>query len=460
MGKVNSIQLMTNFFTRARFRALVLLGILVGVGIVRLVIVRTVIAEPTRGILVDSEQYLELATNLLGDGDYEGLTDPTLDLFRTPGYPAFLALLLGLQGGSLRTVVIIQFFLVLITAFLLYEVGRSLKLEKVGVAAAFLLLLSPNVLFWSVIIMTETLFLIGLTLAFLWMVKAMDGRFPYWGVGILLGILAFIRPIAFVIILLWAAWVFLYSFKKSGWKSSIKNAAIFLIAAMFIVLPWFFRNKSQHGKFTLSNVSGITISSFHLALTLVDAEGISWEDAKLEVGQMGNNVSAAAEIMLNHPISFVKIQLRGLARTILGSESSTWLWLISEDRVVMGGTGLLDTLLSLDFSLIRDSYKRLVAEGNLPFVFLFIWGLVYTFILVSLSIFGLFLGLQRGNPLHRAALILGLITVAYLVISPGAAGEARFRVPVEPILALMSGFALFGRSKTNHDISAQTEGLV
>jgi hypothetical protein len=39
-------------------------------------------------------------------------------------------------------------------------------------------------------------------------------------------------------------------------------------------------------------------------------------------------------------------------------------------------------------------------------------------------------------------IILGIITIAYLVMSPGAAGEARFRVPVEPILALMAGFSI------------------
>jgi hypothetical protein len=41
----------------------------------------------------------------------------------------------------------------------------------------------------------------------------------------------------------------------------------------------------------------------------------------------------------------------------------------------------------------------------------------------------------------RAVAILALLTAAYIILSPGAAGQARFRVSAEPLLALLAGLA-------------------
>jgi hypothetical protein len=185
--------------------------------------------------------------------------------------------------------------------------------------------------------------------------------------------------------------------------------------------------------------------SFHLALTLVDAENISWDEAKSEIDEMGGSYSAAPHIIKNYPIAFTRVQLKGVARTLLGSESETWIWLISEDHHASKEDSLLDPLLRFDFALIQERLKGMITGGNLPYVLLLIWGLGYTLILMSLCFIGTISGLVSGVPSTRALLLLAMLTAAYLVISVGAAGEARFRVPVEPLLVFM-GSLTFDKS--------------
>ncbi|OGO17851.1 MAG: hypothetical protein A2Z14_16300 [Chloroflexi bacterium RBG_16_48_8] len=89
-------------------------------------------------------------------------------------------------------------------------------------------------------------------------------------------------------------------------------------------------------------------------------------------------------------------------------------------------------------------YSEMMSEGDQPSLLLNLWGLAYTLILVIASLIGAIRGLKRGNRHLRGLIILALLTIAYLVLSPGAAGEARFRVPVEPLLAFHAALTFLG----------------
>jgi len=435
-----------------RNRKWIYLGILVILGFLRVLIVKQVLLEPWRGVLVDSEQYLKLAENIYENAAYQIPSEPTLDFFRTPGYPGFVAFIYLLPGGSLNDLALIQFSIVILTAIFVYFVGKELGQERVGFVAGVLVLLSPNALFWSVTYMTETVFTCGLVFVFLLMIRVIYGKGWIGWVGILLGFLTLIRPIGLILILLWALWFFVYILKESGKRAAIKSTVVLSLMSALILLPWFSRNALVHGHFSLSNVSNITFYSYHLAQTLVEGEGISWEAAKAEISQAGGSLSAAPEILLEHPVSFIQVQVRGIVRTLLGTESGTWLWLISEDVAVDQGSGFLDSLLSLDLRSIQDAFKRLIRPENLSEGILLFWGLGYAIIIFILSLIGMWKSVRNGDRRMRSVLVLGMITIIYLCVSPGAAGEARFRVPIEPILAWMAGMTLWKIPKVSSGI--------
>lgn len=424
----------------SRRTTLVITGILIVVGF-RFVLFINPMINPDRGITVDSEQYLSLASSILHDRRYESTLSPEVDLFRAPGYPAFLAMILGITGESLTAVLFIQFVLGLGCAAILYLLGKQILHENLGLLGSVIFLLSPNSLFWSATIMTEILFSVGMLLSLYLIWKSMKDQFPLWQIGILLGVLTLIRPIGLYLILLWAVWLFIGRLLKLVSMPTIQKIAIFLLVGLIVVAPWFVRNQLKHGELTLSTVSATTINTFHIALSLVEAEGIEWEDAKLEVFEMNEEGSALLYTIKTYPLAFVKVQVRGIMRTVLGTEVGTWMKLLSGQSY--DGSGILNAFLSGSLAEMKDSIVN-IFRSNLPGAnLLLIWGILYTLAISILSIIGFIRLFRVENMDLRYFGVLILITMVYLILTPGAAGEARFRVPVEPMFAFLSAMSFY-----------------
>jgi hypothetical protein len=412
--------------------------------------------EPNRGITIDSEQYLSLAQSILDDQRYESLLAPQLDLFRAPGYPVFLTGVLWLTGGSLMAVVLVQYALGLLCAYLLYLLGKVSMNEHVGILGSILFLLSPNALFWSATIMTEILFTVGLLLALFMTWRVVREQFPLWPIGLLLGGLSLIRPIGLYLMLIWGVWLLLGYLLKAAWIPTGRMIAQFFFMGLLVVTPWFLRNYHKHGELTLSTVSATTVNSFHLALSLVEAEEIGWEEAKLKVMEMESDGSALLSILRSYPGDFVKVQVRGIARTVLGTEVGTWMKLISGQPYT--GSGILNALLSGNLSTIKEAIANISTSNSTSALFLLAWGILYTFMITVLSLMGFIHMIRYGEIELRTMGFLILVIMLYLIVIPGAAGEARFRVPAEPILAFLSAMTIMPKPEKNLIVDRNKQG--
>ena len=420
---------------------------MLGLIIFRFALILNPMIEPNRGITIDSEQYLSLAQSILDDQRYESLQAPQLDLFRAPGYPVFLTAILWLTGGSLMAVVLVQYALGLLCSYLLYLLGKVSMNERVGILGAILFLLSPNALFWSATIMTEILFTVGLLLALFLTWRVVRDQFPLWPIGLLLGGLSLIRPIGLYLMLIWGVWLLLGYLLKAAWIPSGRTIALFFFMGLLAVTPWFLRNYHKHGELTLSTVSATTVSSYHLALSLVEAEEIGWEEAKLKVMEMESDGSALLSIIRSYPGDFIKVQVRGIARTVLGTEVGTWMKLISGQPYE--GSGILNALLSGNLSTIKEAIANISTSNSTSALFLLAWGILYTFVITVLSLMGFIRMVRYGEIELRTMGFLILVIMLYLIVIPGAAGEARFRVPAEPILAFLSAMTIMPKPEKN-----------
>ncbi len=420
---------------------------MLGLIIFRFALILNPMIETNRGITIDSEQYLSLAQSILDYQRYESPLSPQLDLFRAPGYPVFLTAVLWLTGGSLMAVVLVQYALGLLCSYLLYLLGKFSINERVGVLGSILFLLSPNALFWSATIMTEILFTVGLLLALFMTWRVVRDQFPLWPIGLLLGGLSLIRPIGLYLMLIWGVWLLLGYLLKAAWIPAGRMIAQFLFIGLLTVTPWFLRNYHKHGELTLSTVSATTVSSFHLALSLVEAEEIGWEEAKLKVMEMESDGSALLSIIRSYPGDFVKVQVRGIARTVLGTEVGTWMKLISGQPYE--GSGILNALLSGNLSTIKEAIANISTSNSTSALFLLAWGILYTFMIAIMSLIGFIRMMRYGEVELRTMGILILVIMVYLIVIPGAAGEARFRVPAEPILAFLSAMILIPKLNKN-----------
>jgi hypothetical protein len=180
--------------------------------------------------------------------------------------------------------------------------------------------------------------------------------------------------------------------------------------------------------------SARTFYSFKVAQVLAEVESISRDDAatRLAVGQNPQGESLA--LIRQHPALFVRAQVQGILRSTFGVESGVWARLLGLPIDRQGSLGVLGTLMSGDIRGASEAFAEVARQPDWAAILaLSILGLGFTLPEYGLALGCLFAG-RRGPWL----LLLLLLSVAILLVSPGAAGQARFRIPAEPFLAVLA----------------------
>jgi hypothetical protein len=250
--------------------------------------------EPDRAIHADSQRYLLLAKNLrefhtfglrgpgglmhqsvvrlragngtLPDADANGLRPES---FRTPGYPAFIALVESF-GGGIQTLLLIQCLLGAVSASLAAFIGQSLGLSRRGALLVGLLwALHPGLIVFDCALLTESLFdavaVAGLFLA-------CRAR-PPWGlltVGFVLGVATLVRPLGYLYIpaALALAWPQV--------QSKIVAIAFLLLACGLPLSAWAARNQTVEEGFRLTTVGDLNLLYYTDAYAISEQRGEDW----------------------------------------------------------------------------------------------------------------------------------------------------------------------------------------
>src|SRR5690606_37607756 len=117
------------------------------------------------------------------------------------------------------------------------------------------------------------------------------------------------------------------------------------------------------------------------------------------------------ELIVEHPVGYTIQAMKGLARTLLGTQRTETAEITA---ALTGGAGLNPAI-------------GILALGS-------------AFLLVGGSAFGALLALRRRD---TAVLVTLVIPLAYmLAVGSGMESDARFRVPLVPGMAIMAAYAL------------------
>ena len=373
----------------------------------RLVVFALAVREPARFVTKDSLEYEALGhhwTTAYVDTHRGHLFD--LSLLRPPGYPALIAVV-----HNTTAVIVVQLVLSVATVALTYLLGAALLGERAGVAASFLLAIDPVSIAMSSNLTTETLFAFLLVLAaWLWV----TGRLL---AGLALGIATLVRPIA-----LYLPVLLLPLSAMLPRRRAVAAAALAVGFAVPVGL-WAARNHHETGVATVSTISAHNLLDYRAADALAIEHGTSRPDeaARLEreVGPAANPAkraqhesSLAWRTLLHHPRGAAQTTVEGLGRVVLGPGRAEML------RLVVGRTDtrtVADTLLVAVEALVLFATLLLAAAGVVL--------------------------LAR----RRAWLALaGTLTFAAydILLSAGAEGNARLRMPAAPFLAVLAAVAV------------------
>lgn len=226
-----------------------------------------------RAPVYDAAAYAKIASSLYHDEGFTvgpGATQPSSNY--SPGLPLFVAGLYKVTGGVHERLARVVLALVgTLSVLLAYLLGRRLArsllfahqgVHKVGSAvvaglvAATAVAIYPALLEYQGMLMSEPLAATLLTAAVWAIFWAHGGRASRWLVpGVLLGLLALVRPEYLGVTALLAAVLFALG-ARADWKRSLATATLMLAAALVVIAPWTIRNAEALGRFMPISTGG------------------------------------------------------------------------------------------------------------------------------------------------------------------------------------------------------------
>jgi len=379
----------------------------------------------------DSATYLGPARSLLHGWGFA--TSPGVsETFRTPGYPVALLPFLALTKSA-AAIVVVQHLLNVLLVAAIYLLARRRLDRFVALAASVIFAFDTPTIHHANKVLTETLFTAGLFALFVLALRIV--RAPRTGelalAALLGGTLVLVRPVA---ILYFALLALFFLAEKVPWR----RVAIFCLLSLVLPLAWAARNAHQTGVFEIASVTGSNFLQYRAAGAIaIESQGdfngnlaeVQRElaaDADVEI-EDAMNIPDAGElpmavrnreyarigrrIFLEHPRGAAMLTIRGLLVLLFNTDAQA--------MVVVS---------RLDQSTIRMTIQA------------------WTAVVSIFALVGLFIVRRRDRPL---ALLLGLTIAYFLLISAGGEAEARFRVPVLPMMAIAAAAAL--RQLTAYD---------
>jgi arylsulfatase A-like enzyme len=358
--------------------------------------------------------------------------------WQPPGQTAFIAALLALSGPGLTGVRLAQVLLGTLSVGLVYLLGRAWLGHREGLVAAWICALYPNLVAFTHYLWSETLF-IFLLLAALWLLTRRPqppGPWEALAAGLLLGLAALTRALAFYFLPLLAAWL-LWT-QRRQWPRALAAGALMALAATLLVVPWSVRNTRLHGGFVWIE----TNSAYNLwrgngpdafvRRNDPHTPRYGWPFGCVPLAPVGNRAAgrlveeARQALGVEQPTD---LQIVDYARGAAWKEIRTY-----PARFVARIPARLFDMWNPTSFLIRD--LQIGAYGPLPPDLALLLVLTTTaayLLLAGLALVGVWLG--RARP--QTWLVLGLVGMLSGV-SALSFGITRFRLPLMPLLAILA----------------------
>ncbi len=338
--------------------------------------------------LPDQLEYFEIGQNLL-HGQGLQFTDPRFHqqvwAFRTPGYPAFIAIC----GANLAVIRIVQCLLDASVVWAVYLLARNWLSPNLSLAAALLAAINPLLIYFSSLILSETLF----TTMLVWSVLLLTRKTSAAFAGLAIVALAIlVRPSAIALPVLFG----LAMNRERAIQLAIAGAGLTVVA----LFPWALRNHLRLSTWIWTSTnSGITrYDGFNPNASGGSDQSFLPDMPELlgmgEVERSDYLSQLADEYIRAHPGESV----------LLGFEKIARLW--------------SPYPLSAQFS--RPIYIAILMIYSLPVMILAVICLV-----------------RRSLP-GRAVLLLVVPAVYLTIIHAASVSSLRYRLPVEPLLAVLA----------------------
>lgn len=379
-------------------RAVLIIGIFLMALIPRLTVVYNLVETPVN----DAAGYDELAMNVINGKGFS--SEGKLTSWREPLYPFFLASTYCIFGHNYKTVRIIQAIMGALICVGVFFIGRALFDTNIALLGAVLVSFNPAMVKICKFILSENLFNFLFVISVILLIKALNThrRLALIGLGFILGLASLTRSMLFLFPF------FLFLFLKDAFCSKpcnlriyVFNGLIMFTAFSLTILPWTLRNWKVHHK--IIPISCRTGNGMYLSYVLKNDRLFEY-DLKDPVVQKAATIDSEYErsdYLMNETIKFVKNNPRKIFRIEL--------------------LKILYFLSPFDWEILGYSIYNFMYAFMLPFF-----------------IFGVIIGVKAPKQL----IAVWLPILYFFLMSLLTFGSARFRLPIEPCIAIIGAFGM------------------
>jgi hypothetical protein len=254
--------------------------------------------------------------------------------------------------------------------------------------------------------------------------------------GVLAGVATMVRPTFWLYPVALLA-LLAVRFRSLGWRPIVIRLLAFALPVVVVVGGWQLRHLSEVGSWDVAGIADINLYCYNAAVE-ANADGIGYEDAQRRLGcpallsdpnpagtctrsfgygcwmpdpdAAGQGFDAwgsdGISIMLDHPAQTANMLAEGVAGQVAGSGQSKLTWYLGID-------------------------------GSLPLTLgLFAWA----WALWVFAAVGAVAGLRSK---YLAFWFFVIVTIGFVILmSAGMAGDARFRAPLVPLIALLAALGV------------------
>jgi 4-amino-4-deoxy-L-arabinose transferase-like glycosyltransferase len=413
-------------------------------------------AQKRQYLHVDTIQYQQLALNLIENRVFSSSKGPPFEpeIYWTPGYPIFLATVFTFAGIKSYVAIFLQLLIGSATCLLVFSIGKSVFGPKVGLLAGIIAGLEYSSIFYSNVLLTETLFTFLFAAHALFLLRFFSTKKNGWiaASAIFLGISTLTRPVC-IYFPVFLCLVFIVHFRSDPKKGIIKYS-VFLIIFLAVIMPWMTRNLSVSGKFLVSSAQ---------------EQVLDWTLYKIIDSFESNIPSSSREGQVldsrRHPDAREERPGRSIPGALL--ETSKKYVFASMRFFLTPSSGALPRLLrlpsqelekfNLSFEKPWDSVVSAMQSKTVLERFIFVIVICFLLILYLTS----FLGILRAKKEFRKEMLLFILIIVYFAMSSVSfTWTMRYRVPIMPYVILLSSYGfvfLFERVRQISEARKQAE---
>ena len=397
----------------------------------------------------DSEEYERLSESLINGRGFMQYGE--VETLRTPGYPSFLALF-KYTGQSYFAATLAQVILVFFSGILIRRLGILFHSTRTGEIAAVFFLLSPSVIYLSLIILTDILFLFLLLLGFYLAVSLnqdLDKKkfiLKIIFASIIFALAIYVRPMGVFALPIFAA-PFLAA--KFSFKEKAKSIIVMILVILAVVSPWVIRNYKLVGVADFSSFKAINLAAYATPSFLSSENKTTPDEERANIEkstgipqskwrdlQYSPKVASAAEkIILERPFSYIKYHITASLPFLFSSSIQDTLTTYKSAMHIEGRleSGAINYLIAGDWKLFLSNITKVWWKMGERII----WFLIYI-----IALFGFWK--QRRNSLAWVFVFIP----AYLMLLAGPAANARYAIQGLPfILVLFSAGLMYIENK-------------